>query len=986
MTETKATVSGNSEMQKDWGFRTPPQPGDRSAKSSSAPDIDSPGTQPASGEARRSEPAGDCQQEIRFAIVMYGGVSLAIYIHGVAQELLRLARATSDADLGDDEVSKIYREISLRVRDQDNPKKTCRTRFVIDILSGTSAGGINAIFLAKALAIRSKDLENLRKTWLDVADMDQLLNTGDPFEPKRSLLKGDWMYEQLKQAFDDMNTAALDPKSCYRPERIDLFVTTTDLNGATVPIRLADMDILEKVHKGCFNFRLDSIPLTSSNALDSELSQLARNDFRPYFDPMLAFAARCTSSFPVAFAPMKLVDIKPAIGEKTYNDRLATYQSFFRWVPPDSLYKQKCADPDHRELADGGYLDNKPFGHAIDAMTFRASKVRHTRKLLFVDPFPEIAADQNCHAHFDFIENGLAAATTLPRYQTIREEISRVEFSNLTQERLRRLREMVNQNTTKTQRRDFNETVVKAEHEKRFQVTQVHELIAKFGPQYATYHEVRLLDVTDDLARIVSATHETAQSQDFFLAIRYLVRAWRKDNYKPNKENGKPLESQYFTDFDYSFRLRRADSLLEWAQKNLPEVRESLIEQMTRIMRMRERLSIPDELQNPVWTTIVQAGQKLNWDAIKAILEPVEDENRLKRATDLYDQNKGILITIADAIKTQWKLVFDLNREQLAKLLASHPDLDEQYKLFDFDDMTSLAFLEGSDVSEHTQTEVYRISPVDGIKRDLNKKLAGYAVWDFGAFLEQDWRKNDMLWGRLDACERIVSAVLNDVRDKDDKDGYVKRLQEAIVRQEAARWSKLEPALKEITNGTLVPYLEEKYVLPDPPPAAQSATQIAKATDILGRMVEEDVGIKNSVTEKVRFLARIAVKVIALIVPHKLGRVFLNHWLVLLAVMSVLDIVAGWFAKKSQVELFGWFGLLAAILLAALSMFFGDLLTKKSTVEDNKMPGHLVRYLKWLPALVLTILVLIGCRHFTEDWHVFWLRVRDLALALVARL
>jgi hypothetical protein len=32
---------------------------------------------------------------VRFAVVLYGGVSLAIYINGVVQELFRLVRATS---------------------------------------------------------------------------------------------------------------------------------------------------------------------------------------------------------------------------------------------------------------------------------------------------------------------------------------------------------------------------------------------------------------------------------------------------------------------------------------------------------------------------------------------------------------------------------------------------------------------------------------------------------------------------------------------------------------------------------------------------------------------------------------------------------------------------------------------------------------------------------------------------------------------------
>ena len=48
---------------------------------------------PASAPA--AVPAVDPVQEIRFAVVIYGGVSLAIYINGVAQEMLRMVRATA---------------------------------------------------------------------------------------------------------------------------------------------------------------------------------------------------------------------------------------------------------------------------------------------------------------------------------------------------------------------------------------------------------------------------------------------------------------------------------------------------------------------------------------------------------------------------------------------------------------------------------------------------------------------------------------------------------------------------------------------------------------------------------------------------------------------------------------------------------------------------------------------------------------------------
>src|SRR6478672_12679938 len=42
-------------------------------------------------------PTVDPVQEVRFAVVIYGGVSLAVYIYGIAQEMLRMVRATAAA-------------------------------------------------------------------------------------------------------------------------------------------------------------------------------------------------------------------------------------------------------------------------------------------------------------------------------------------------------------------------------------------------------------------------------------------------------------------------------------------------------------------------------------------------------------------------------------------------------------------------------------------------------------------------------------------------------------------------------------------------------------------------------------------------------------------------------------------------------------------------------------------------------------------------
>src|SRR5205807_5581051 len=50
--------------------------------------------------AKTSDGETDVEREVRFAVVMYGGVSLAIYINGVAQELLNMVRATAPAPVG----------------------------------------------------------------------------------------------------------------------------------------------------------------------------------------------------------------------------------------------------------------------------------------------------------------------------------------------------------------------------------------------------------------------------------------------------------------------------------------------------------------------------------------------------------------------------------------------------------------------------------------------------------------------------------------------------------------------------------------------------------------------------------------------------------------------------------------------------------------------------------------------------------------------
>src|SRR5262245_4420964 len=145
-------------------------------------------------------------REVRFGVVMYGGVSLAIYINGVTNELYEMACATPKAGDGRHVrgTRDVYRKASWLLHDPDlrqsylehlrNPKDVPdplrdearlraaqQTRFVVDTIAGTSAGGINGLFLARALA-NGQEFAPLKKLWVQEADIATLLNDDASYE------------------------------------------------------------------------------------------------------------------------------------------------------------------------------------------------------------------------------------------------------------------------------------------------------------------------------------------------------------------------------------------------------------------------------------------------------------------------------------------------------------------------------------------------------------------------------------------------------------------------------------------------------------------------------------------------------------------------------------------------------------------------------------------------------------------------------------
>ncbi len=380
--------------------------------------------------------------EVRFAVVIYGGISLAVYMNGIVQELLNMVHSTSPLVPGPNNLNgttAVYRDIAAYLTEKRNDASD-DYRFVVDIISGTSAGGINGVCLAKALVRGLDDLNALQTIWLEEGDVDKLLNDkkSEPGlfpskSPKTSLFNSQRMYAKLLGAFMDMENAAKKKEKEIRGgglseqshvKTLDLYVTATDLRGLEKPILLSDGKAYERLHKHVFPFMYRSLELYPSRD---------QNHFDGKHDTILAFASRCTSSFPTAFEAVTIRDVMDFLRRRD-SENHAIFSHFLpEWRKTFfSEYEKSNAGLklEDREFADGGYLDNRPFGHAIKAIHAREAYCPVIRKLLYIDPVPEQPGKIEDPNEISFMRNSMLAFHTLPGYETIRQELEGVTERN----------------------------------------------------------------------------------------------------------------------------------------------------------------------------------------------------------------------------------------------------------------------------------------------------------------------------------------------------------------------------------------------------------------------------------------------------------------------------------------------------------------------------------------------------------------------------
>ena len=418
------------------------------------------------------------EKELRIALVCFGGISLAVYIHGIAKEVLKLARASSALHDIRDRTARAR----ARFSDGAEPRRPFDTeavyfellrdigrkvdlRVVVDIIAGASAGGINGTMLARALA-HDLPMDGLRDLWLKEADVTELLaaearagrwskafmhpfiwgfgaarlleEIRDP-EVRRKLslfvrsrwfkppLDGPRMAQLMYDAAASLGEGAGTARSLLPAgQRLDLFVTLTDHYGYRQLLETHDPPVIEeREHRHTLQFTYRRWP-------DGEIE----TDFDFANVPALAFAARATSSFPGAFPPAQLVEMEQLLARRGIawpRERHFLERNF-------AAYRRVGLDPRTQCFIDGSVLNDRPFREAIGAIKGRPAYRQVDRRLVYVDPDPERPVPPLTGLVPGFFSTLRSALSDIPRNEPIADELAWVNGFN---ERVRRLKGIV---------------------------------------------------------------------------------------------------------------------------------------------------------------------------------------------------------------------------------------------------------------------------------------------------------------------------------------------------------------------------------------------------------------------------------------------------------------------------------------------------------------------------------------------------------------
>uniref|UniRef100_A0A832A5L2 Patatin-like protein n=1 Tax=Desulfacinum infernum TaxID=35837 RepID=A0A832A5L2_9BACT len=696
-------------------------------------------------------------REIRIALVLYGGVSLAVYENGVA-------RAFFDLVKGQGPFGPL-----LQLLDADA---------VVDVVAGTSAGGINGLFLAAALE-SGGDFTKTADLWRKHGDLGRLMRPVSTADEAVSLLDGEGYYQKrLEEAFHRILTPtdSRDPS----PGEMDVFITGTNLEGVVS----ASWDSLgaridDKTHRTVF--RLQHRPGRKRLGLghvpsDKEIDVSVRAC-------ILASVARITSTFPVAFPPFSLDQLPEDRREKVR----------------EALETASGLKPRHHVYVDGGVLDNKPFGPVLEAIFYRMPYRLVDRRLFYVEPDPEhftaLTDDASRRLQNPF-RVAAASLSTIPSHESIGEDLENLKAHNARIRWLRRIKE----NYLQLARSGTPSTASAAD-----------------GTSFEVYRRVRIDGLctlmasdSDDVPSAKTEITDPARKR-LFESLRQTLLQFTHPSEPPQDPTAASVPQLLPYDVEWHVRCafyglyhlyERLDDAGGHAPQGLLEAvqavgrvikalqvirnrlflfRDTLFEKtpgggMTADLMLKAFAAFVDA-ENPIWRPLLDglASASSAPDPVRRLrlladrhAGPLGSEILSRAAFDAWhwiSQAEPSRLERLPAPRGTERTVLNAVHEALSRIVRSIPGDGDPIADFITLEQAFYPLEFAARIHELDEIEYVRISPKDaqiGLSAlDPALKVTGDDMAHFAAFFRRDWRANDILWGRLDGICQIVRSLLD---------------------------------------------------------------------------------------------------------------------------------------------------------------------------------------------------------------------------------
>ena len=731
-------------------------------------------------------------RELRIGVVMYGGVSLAIYINGVSQELFRAVQGA-----GVYKLLKVCFDVDI----------------IVDIISGTSAGGINGLMLGYALA-NGSDFTLTKDLWRESGDIAKLMHEAD-IDPSTatSLLDSDNFYrEQLAGAFKGLDQTRFAEPGCEPSQmnEMDVYLTgtafqpksSTTFDDAGRPI---DMQDFRQV------FRLKYRPERANPGpfRPADADKAARYQ-------AMAKLSRITSCFPGAFLPVGVFTEKYRQEQRLNPNPAAVFQ-YEAEVDKLLCSWGKLNNPVY--FLDGGLLANKPFTPTIDAIFTRTADRPVSRVLFYVEPDPETSAKPRVLKDPDFVSAVRDGVLSIATYQSITDDAQQLEQHN-------------------SQVVRHVEVCGELRGKLKDLATGVGVPASLEEPQCGVYLGARNNQLVTAMLRGALRDDATGEAPQMTSASSraQVKRLFQGVNQKRSATDLSFNET--FERYDLFFRQRRLHHTAKWlfteisgGTKWSEDERAAgrwLLAGLNRNVQLMEvvgywydaalaRVPFPiakfdpkeDLLRDRTGSVEPEFNLLLRSvsNSLRAMLaipstgaswlpQAAADDAQWLNARELDQVNAELqrrsLVAIdllAAVPHGAWSGLLQWTDGLEAKLLEARGGSSAlaalaiaEYRYYASLDAVIFPLDYLSNLQSFDEVRLLRISPLPTLNEDgagcigfsptlgPDQKLAGLTLGHFSAFLKRSWRSNDILWGRLDAIRHIVLALVTPDRIKELRD------------------------------------------------------------------------------------------------------------------------------------------------------------------------------------------------------------------------